>query len=599
MHPVSKLETLPPTCFLTGDATKNSTIDVKTCGNGKCISAAFINNGTCSEWWPSHCCDVDTIESVDISCDGFSYKTTIVKSCKCQLCMSKTTISGRAFGRINGTDEPLRLGSVSLNGEFKTLTTMTGYFRIDVRDDIKRAILTFTDDTFNKLNDHVKIVNIEEGVETQISVIIPHQPTPVPFNPKTGTNLLLGADKSGNAPTGSISIPPDALITEDGVPFQGQANVAIHHMDPRSLDDLEKASGDFVCNSPNGDKQPLRTYGTIQGLFTDEKGNPLLSNKPLSFSLDSSLFNISQDGNGNADVSLWHFDQNKGVWVEQGKMQFSSGGAGGRRRLLADVVTGSFTPPNIESMDPYNYTYHTVRDRHTRTTYKWNVNKDRKIPVTSTYYTSRQVRDSKLKTGVCYVSVSVYKDFSLRTPVDPGTVTVTAYSQELPVEGNAYLGIEDRPVGQNGHVCLMVFCDKLVYIKAAKKDGTRLSPAKHTLPDIYQVYDTPPADRLVKFESRDYNAAMDCPPGQVCKGPMYQYRERARCTNNARTDGSYRFNFAPFTKEPSISLAVGSKNTYDKMLSWYPVSPAKKTFRACFMKVQIKVTCFMNCLALL
>ena len=585
---------------MTGDVTKNSTLDVKTCGGGKCISTALIDNGTCSEWWPNHCCDVDTTDPVDITCDGFSYKTTIVKSCKCRLCMSKTTISGRAFGRTNGTDEPLQLGSVSLNGVFKTRTTMTGYFRFDVRDDIKRAIITFTDELFNKLSDHIKIVNIEEGVDTQLSVIIPHKPIPVAFNPSIGTDLPLGTDKSNTIPTGSISVPEDALVTEDGEPFQGHAKVSVQYTDPRSLEDLEKASGEFVYNTPNGDKLPLRTYGMFQGMFTDDKGNGLICNKPLSVSLDSSLFNISQNKDGDADVSLWHFDQNKGVWVEQGSMQFSNAGSG-RRKLLANKITGSFRPPNVLSMDPYSYSYHTERVPHTKTTWswKWTGNKDhrvyRYVPTTTTYYTSRQVRDSKLKTGICWVSVSVYKDFTLRQTVEPGSVTVTAYSQEIPAISQTttpeYLGIENRPVGRDGHVCLMVFCDKLVYIYANKKDGTRLSPAKHTLPDIYPVYDTPPSDRLVKFESRDFNTAIDCPAGQVCKGPMYVYPERAKCTNNARTDGSYRFNFAPFTKEPSISLTVGSKNNYDAMLSWYPVSPAKKTFRSCFMKVQIKVTC--------
>ena len=507
--------------------------------------------------------------------------------------MSKTTISGRAFGRTNGTDEPLQLGRVSLNGEFKTLTTMAGYFRIDVRDDIKRAILTFTDDTFNKLNDHVRIVNIQEGVDTQISVIIPHKPTPVTFNPKTGTNLLLGADKTGNLPTGSITIPPDALITEDGEPFHGNANVSIHFMDPRSLDDLEKASGAFVSNSANGDKEPLRTYGMFQGIFTDDTGNPLISNKPLSLSLDASLFNISQDKDGNADVSLWHFDENEGVWVEQSKMQFSSAGTG-RRKLLANVVSGLFKPPNVKPMDRYSYSYHTERDRHTRTTYKWVGNYDsvyprRQVAVNEVYYTNRQVRDKTLKEGLCWVSVSVYKDVFLRTPADPGSVTVYAYSQELPIKGNAYLGIEHRSVEQNGHVCLLVFCDKLVYIYAEKSDGTRYTPGHHLLPDIYQVYNTTASEKLVKFESRDFNGAIDCPAGQVCKGPIYQYLEETKCTTNARTDGSYRFNFAPATTEPIISLAVGSKNKYDDMLSWYPVSPAKKTFRSCFMKVRIKV----------
>ena len=572
-EPISKLETLPVSCFVEGDLSKNSTIDIKTCGKGRCITSSQNDNGTCSDWWPHHCCDVDTTELFNISCDGFSYQTARVKSCKCQMCVSKTTISGRAFGRINGKVTPLQLASISANGQEVSSTTMAGYFRFDVPKNGKRVILHFHDSIFKKFLDHTKIVMPIEGVDTQLSVAVPLKPKPIPFNPNIGADIQLGGNDKGKPPLSSISIPESSLITEDGQLYKGQAKAAVHFMDPRNREDMESANGEFVYESQNGGKLPLQTYGMFHMSLEDGKGKALKTNKPFKFSIDSSLFNITLDKDGNPDLAMWFYDVNKGIWVEQGKMQFSTA-VSGRRKLLDTVLVGNFMPREIPHMDPYNY--------HTQRIIVGYTNCDRSVPI----YENVQIKEPTVKNGICFVSVSAYKDFSLQDTADIGSVSITAYSQNL--DGSAYLGTETRSVDEHGHVCLMVFCDKFVYLIAVK-DGENLLPTNNSLPVDYPVHNSS-SDKEIKFESRYYGNAYMCPSGNTCKGPMFPYANGGEQSCRAgHSDSSFRFRFAPFTKEPSLTLTVGSTNIYDKKLSWYPVSPDKNTFRSCFIKVQVKV----------
>ena len=574
-NPIPKLETLPASCFVEGDPSKNSTINIKTCRKERCITSSQYDNGTCSDWWPHHCCDVDQSELVNISCDGFSYQTSRVKSCKCQLCVSKTTISGRAFGRSNGKVVPLQLASISANGQQVSSTTMAGYFRFDVPKTGKRVILHFHDGVFKKFLDHTKIVIPSEGVDTQLSVAVPLKPKPIPFNPNIGADIQLGGSDKGKPPLSSISIPDSSLITEDGQPYKGQAKAAIHFMDPRNRDDMESANGEFVYESPNGDKLPLETFGMFHMTLEDGNGKALKTNKPFKFSLDSSLFNVTLDKDGNPDLALWYYDVNKGIWIQQSKMRFSTS-VSGRRKLLDTVLVGDFMPVEIPHMDPYNY--------HTERRIVGYTNCDRSVPI----YGNVQIKEPTVKNGICFVSVSAYKDFSLRETADIGSVSITAYSQNI--DGSAYVGTETRSVDEHGHACLMVFCDKYVYLKA-EKDGESLLPATHSLPMDYPVHNAS-SEKEIKFESRYFGDAYMCPSGTSCKGPMFLYANGGeQSCRSSHSDSSFRFRFAPFTKEPSLSLTLGSTNVYDKKLSWYPVSPDKNTVRSCFIKVQVKVRC--------
>ncbi|XP_060586710.1 cartilage intermediate layer protein 1-like [Ruditapes philippinarum] len=572
--PHSKLQELPHGCYLTSNTSRNNTINVGDCGKALCMKSSLHDNGSCSDYWPHHCCNAKDVDVLDITCDGFSYKTTRIKSCECKPCVFKTTVTGRAFGRQNGTDIPFRIGQVLVNGKIAATTNAAGFFKFDVPKGIKRVVATFHDKVFKKFMDTTKIIQVKEGGETFSTIVIPLRPQPIPFHTENGTEIHLGTGPSGMPPAGQLSIPTNAIVTPDGQPFNGTAKTILHFMDPRNRDDIESANGDFESESPGGDKVPLKTYGMFQLSIEDDKGKELKVNKPLKFTLDASQFNIEHDENGDPDLSLWDYDNNKGVWVETAKMKYKQQSNTRRKLLEAVSIEAFFHPPRIPDLKFNDVHYERVwTGRYTNCDHSVKIyeNVVRRTP----------------KAGICYASISVYTDMNLKEAYTGGDIEIKAYVKEL--DNSSYIGANKATYLRNGHTCLQVFCDKLVYIHVVRNGKERFYAANHHLPYPGYIRDT--NDNEILFESRDLGRSIDCsmyPPGTVCEGPMYQKVSGGRCNRVGINDQTFQFKFAPFTKAPEHNYVAG-EGVYDKKLSWYPVSPAKSTFRSCFMKVRVDI----------
>jgi len=574
--PVSKFEQLPAGCYLTGDTEKNEFIDVRKCGRAKCMTSLLKDNGTCADWWPHYCCDSKDVEELNISCDGFSYKTTIVKSCTCRLCILSTTVSGRAIGRNNSRDIPFQLGDVYANGKYTGKTNMAGFFKFEAPTGVKRVIATFHDNIYNIFMDTTKIISVTDGEDVYATIVIPLKPKPIPFNTSQETEIGLGDGSDNLPPAAKILIEEDSFLTSDGKAFKGTAKATVQYMDPRYRDSLDAVIGDFVSETPGGEQTPLRTYGVVQLAVDDEDGNPLQINKPLKFTLDASLFNITGDSNGETDIAVWDYDVNKGVWVENTKFRFVQP-ATGRRKLLQSnpVLEAIVKPEKVEQIDPNTYKDVSVQVRRE----VWNANFD-KIVVT---YENVTQRESSLNEAVCYIKVSVYTDMTLTEPVSTGekSVKISAYAQE----NNIFLGKGETRQLKDGNACVMTFCNKIVFLNVDTDGGEMLTPARHSVQPFYPIRNT--SNTEIMFEARYFGAAYDCPK-ESCIGPVFLSKNRVEC-EQASNEDSFHFSFAFFTKPSQMSYATGSENIYDQKLSWYPVSPDKKTFRSCFFKILLKI----------
>lgn len=90
-----------------------------------------MDNGTCEESWPSHCCGVSEVQTIEIECSGgFTYPITKVISCKCQEHILMTIIKGMVYGIKNGTRIPFTRGNVLIDGEIKAVTNAAGFFQL-------------------------------------------------------------------------------------------------------------------------------------------------------------------------------------------------------------------------------------------------------------------------------------------------------------------------------------------------------------------------------------------------------------------------------------------------------------------------------------
>ena len=572
------LQKLPDGCFHSGDATLNSTIDVGTCGQAKCINNNLQDNGSCTDFWPHHCCEAGHTELINIQCNGFSYKMPRLLTCVCTECRYVTTLSGRAFGRQNGTEVPLKLGEVLFRGKRVARTNMAGFFRFEVPLGIERVVVMFSDPVFKTLLDVTKIVQVKEGAETVFAAIMPLSPNPVPFDSTNGTEMSFG-EATGLSAVGSLKIPKNSLVDSEGQPFIGNANAELHYSDPRNMDSLEEANGQFETESEDGETLPLRTYGVLSLKLQDDKGNDVRSNKPVRISLDTDAFSIPLDSNGNPKAHIWNYDNNKGIWVDVGQLKVATPGSPGARRLLQaksqyflDII-----PANIPVTDLDEHITQTIKVQNpSRST-------------TNIDYPVTVIRNNP-KEGGCYVSVSVYSDPYFKEPYMDNDVTINAYV----FENNAFTSKASRSVLTNGHACLEIFCSKNITITVQRGSESFIPKVNHYVPVPLEFKNI--NNNFVNFFGLEFGEALDCSDTNVyktetagaCHGPVYKRENSRQCDAVKAQDASFMFQFAAPSKPPTMTFIEGEQ-TFDKRLSWYSQPPSSNRFRSCFIKLRVKV----------
>jgi hypothetical protein len=537
-------------------------LDVGSCDKRACVVPGLQDNGTCLEWWPTHCCDVASVESVDVTCGTFTYQISKVRSCACRTCVKKTKITGRAYGISNGTNIPFRHGLLYVHGEEVASTSSTGFFSFDVPKRIERIAITFQDSS-GKFMETVKVLTIPEGVTAGFSIVIPLRPTPRPFNTTHGLEFDVGTD--GEPPAASLSIPADSIMNDDGTPFVGTAHAVVHFVDPRSLEDVEAAYGDLSTIDEDGNPRPIETYGMFGVTVENHLGHPLHVKSPIEMSIDPTVFNISTNKDGDLDLHSWELDPNSGSWIQVGQFRMEHVHTDHRRKLLAPRIIGTFPPrtlPIIQMTETkIGYTTRSVR----------SCNGDRWITQTVS------TRSTVTKRDACVIRVQVYSDSTLTTLL-PGA-TVSAATKDL--DDGRYKSRDSKTTGSDGSVCMNIMCENRVSLYVEVAPGpVKLYASQHNLPPGYQVQDKN-SRQLVEVEARWW--------GPSFNGPVWRYQDRAKCHRPG--NNAFHIKFARIVSKPdTLTVAVGTKDNNDQKLSWYPHSRDDKSKKSCFIKLKFTVS---------
>ena len=324
-------------------------MDVGDCEPVKCVKENSSFNSSCTE--PSMCCGPRSFESVLVQCGALmSFNLSIVKTCGCGKCIEKQTVMESKV--VGQDDRAAKFVDLFFAGILVDRTDSHGMFSFVVPKATKRVIVTFKDRVFKEFQEQDKIFTINEGQRTMHRVKLRKKAIPITFNASEPLEFPLGGVSNSFA---DVALPENALLTEDGSVFSGNAKLAVSVTDPRNQSDILSAPGDFTTMNEDGEEEMLETYGMMKLNLEDENGKPLVMSKPMRVYLDPEKLNLTLS-DGNASVQLYWLERKTGRWRSVGDFALEDGskrrGKRSNRIFLAGTVTPSIAQENLNFDQP-------------------------------------------------------------------------------------------------------------------------------------------------------------------------------------------------------------------------------------------------------
>ncbi|MBM4117595.1 hypothetical protein FJ251_07580 [bacterium] len=132
----------------------------------------------------------------------------------------------------------------------------------------------------------------------------------------------IDAAAGGSASTadgdGTASFPANALVTAAGAPYAGTASVQLAAALPEDDYFYNAFPGDFEGEAAGGGTVPFVSYGFMGVALRGAAGEALFlangAQAELSLRMPSGALRFAQ-----ATIPMWYFDQERGVWVEEGE----------------------------------------------------------------------------------------------------------------------------------------------------------------------------------------------------------------------------------------------------------------------------------------
>ena len=115
-----------------------------------------------------------------------------------------------------------------------------------------------------------------------------------------------------------LVFPENAIVDVNDNPYTGTVQVAAQYLDPTSDNILSIMPGDLRGLTTNDEEKGLTTFGMVAVELIGNNGELLnIGNDKivqLSMPIASAQLSSAPD-----EIPLWYFDENKGVWIEEGK----------------------------------------------------------------------------------------------------------------------------------------------------------------------------------------------------------------------------------------------------------------------------------------
>ena len=230
-----------------------------------------------------------------------------------------TKVSSSVSGFV--TDEfghPFAAASVQV-GNITQLTNHFGYFEIKNVQVVKEAATVTVTCQGNRYYKSIKTYVAREGKSAFFRIKL----LPIAANGTTSNSGTFDAAAGGIISTAnglSISFPANSLVDPaTGAAYTGTAVISLFYIDPTSSELVKIMPGDLRGIDTSGHLTGLASYGMmVAKIWGNIAGLPPLQiasgkKATISFPIPASI-----SGTAPATIPLWYFDENNGLWKEEG-----------------------------------------------------------------------------------------------------------------------------------------------------------------------------------------------------------------------------------------------------------------------------------------
>ena len=133
----------------------------------------------------------------------------------------------------------------------------------------------------------------------------------------TIATISSGASSEVNLPNGTKVIFDGAFEDENKNAYSGNIAISLHYLDPADPNLLDKMPGMLYAENDNNEENILESYGMINLEMKGDSGQKLQIANGHTAQIQVPI-TATQQSIAASTIPLWHFDEDKGYWIEEG-----------------------------------------------------------------------------------------------------------------------------------------------------------------------------------------------------------------------------------------------------------------------------------------
>lgn len=120
----------------------------------------------------------------------------------------------------------------------------------------------------------------------------------------------------------SVQFQPNSFIDQQGNTYTGNVQVYSFFIDPTDENIDQYMPGNLTAINAENEEAVLQSFGMVKVLLEGDSGQRLNINKAATLNI---AVPFDLQANAPAELPLWYFDENTGLWIEEGNATLQNG----------------------------------------------------------------------------------------------------------------------------------------------------------------------------------------------------------------------------------------------------------------------------------